>query len=562
MKTLTTLLLLLLAVPCEAQWVAVQSRAANGDTQLASGIHLGYDQAGKAIVVCSGHQFRDWDQKNPTVDQTAATVIQHQVDHQTDFAELRLLREWQVRRPSPARMAERSPTRKTQVYSWRNGTILSGYWEPSTPTADGAIQSNIFTDGNYRGFMAGVTPGWSGAPVYQLPDQSLIGMIIASDGNEVVWVPIEHIRQNLSSPPGHDPDTVYVGVKKGCSPCGQFKRDYAQGEFRGAGVVFRVLELGSSEYKEVVDRIERAGYQAPQAAPWFWSPRCNCNPLVDYRGVPWLLAWLPPPLTPPHDSARVQRYQRQREEQVTSSLTQQIESRLEPKTEDLKARLEAALGRLDTLQGRTTELQDTLKQGVSDPRVGGVLQELATVKETLKQGVSDPRMAGVLDKLTTVTETLGVPATETAAATGLFASQAGVKAMVADAAVSAATAKWGAVGGPAAMAALFGASFLVNRWRRKRSSQPSREPGPPVSLPDTRTQDALTRERELTAQLRQQLAQQEQDITYRMETPDAGLLRMRKAMEAVSKEYPQHGSVIRMIERTYDLLKSGEPKHG
>lgn len=574
MRTLLTVLLLLIASVCKGQWVEVESGVRGGGKDTGSGIHLGYDDQFRAIVICSGHQFRDWDGQYLKVDETPARVVSHTVSEDLDFGEVRLLMNWRKRRPSPAILAEHSPVEATEIYCYRDGVTLHGRWEPQTVrrTSRGTVvEENIFKSGFYRGFMDGVVPGWSGGPVYKLPEKTLIGMIVAADKGEVVWVPIEILRANFSSPPGLDPNTVFVGVKKSCTPCASFKRDYAQGEFRGSGTVFRMVELGTKEYTEVVQRIQRAGYQAPQAAPWFWTPRCKCNPLTDYRGVPWLLSWLPPPFTPPHTTPQqVQRYARQQEEALTAKVNEQINTRLIPETGDLKARIE--------------ELSDRLQ--ADDPRLTATLDRVGALETTLQEGLKDPRLPDLMNKVSVLTETIGSPESEESGATGLFASQSGLMSLATDAAASAATAKWGVAGGPAAVGAIWAGTFLFNRWRRKR-----REKASPVSQPQVNLQTPVVDPKEIGAeglariqkelekqiqqeyqgkhdkltvelnQLRQLLAEKEDHIQYTLANPDNGLRRMRKAMEAVTKEYPQYGQVVRMIEKAYELILSGEKRN-
>ena len=475
MKTLL-LLLLLLASPAHAQWVKVQSEGKGTSTYTGSGVTVAYKD-GRGVFICSGHQFRDWDGGEVTIDgQAKARVLFHQNTSELDLAILQAVTPPAGNNHHAAVLAKQSPQKRTSVYLYRDGKYLSGYWEPRKYLDQQTYEQNITKSGKYRGMVKGVTSGWSGGPVYD-ESRNLIGMTVnvddASGSTMVYWTPVEKIRAALNKTlPGlvAEPRVVFVGVRKGCFPCDTWKKDLAAGEFAGRDVVFEVVEAGTSDYQEVIQQIQQQGYRPPQQSPWFWSTRCNCSPLVDYRGVPWLLAWLPPPFTPPHDPERYQRSPQPQIQPMPDPLFNQELSALKAQLEAARQKLEAGDPRLDNVLKTIQGLEGKVSDGFQDPRFDDLKKSMLDAVAGVD--TKDPRVANLQKQLGSNAELLGLlkdrlgqPGTETTKATGFFAELAGVAS---DAAGAASTAQIGAVGGPAGVAGVWAATTLFNYWRRKK----------------------------------------------------------------------------------------------
>lgn len=461
MRILALLLLMFFNSPALGQWVEVRSRGSSDSTYVGSGIVLGKHE-NHVVAVCSGHQFRDWDGGSVVAGGQRYSVMRKYLDP-SKGQDLAILKSVD---PHPERLQTdvlgNNPTNRTMVWAERNGIRKEGWWSQTSQNGNSTVH-HINQNGNYRVDIPGIEPGWSGGPVYE-SSGLLIGMVITSDLKTfATMVPVNDIRATLDRDlPGMvyavRTRTIYAIVKKGCGPCEMFKSHYSQGLLSSVPGTFRVVEANSPAFREVTLMARSEGVSLPQVYPVFWSPGCHCSPLVDYRGVPWLLSWLPPPLTPPHDPARFQRYTRQTLANQPATISDipkdsPPESPIDDR-EDVDARLLLQLRELQ--QQDTASLVRALEESQqnTEARLGGTDVRLSRLTE----GVAAlTEKGGVLSILTEKVRQLGLDATK-------------AQGLLTDAKDAAVTAQYGAILGPAGMAGLGAVSFLWNRWRRRKDN--------------------------------------------------------------------------------------------
>jgi hypothetical protein len=301
MKVFLALALLTMSSSAYAQAVLVETTDSQG-TKAYGAATVVDTKDGRPILVGCGHQFKKPQSKILINGKDLATLLFSEVNDHSDISILQLNRQAEV---NVKATLGRSPKEKGPIHIYKGGVTLKGEWSPlPEQTRDGKryFIRGLRDDGMMQTYLEGIDFGWSGAPVYDSKDE-MIGVVSGmtqGEGSVVVWTPVETLRESLAhylTPSQASKVIVYVGVldpkEYNCEGCIKFKEDLSSGTVKQDGVEYRLVTHGTKDIEQTQQQMQRSGYVAPTRYPWFWSPECRCDPVIGYKGGPWLLSWLP-----------------------------------------------------------------------------------------------------------------------------------------------------------------------------------------------------------------------------------------------------------------------------